>query len=519
MAAIPETERVRWQQAMFTGSTRRDFFKNSAAGTALLGLGGLGLMGRMPAVSARQANLDPNLVRLDPGIEPLVQFLEETPRDTLLEEVADRIRKGLTYRELVTALFLAAVRNILPTGRFNFHCFLMVHAAHQASLASPDNERWLPIFWVLDEFKRAKGPQVDVEKMPPIDESKLPSLGNARQAFFTAADDLDFPAAEAAVVTLLRNGAVDELFDQLAVHGARRDFPGLGHPSIWVSNAWRTLPVVGWQHAEAVLRSVALLVFAGDRDPRCLRIWQHNRELAAKVPGGWMEGQSSPEATTDLLAAIRQASAEDAARNAVELLEAGVAPQSVWDAAFLAAGELLMRHPARPERWGNGLIPIHAATSLNALRYAYGTAAQDDSRRFLLLQSVAVVPTFRERLRLQDGQIDQMEPAMLTTSGLEAAGEIFTDIGTDRSLAARKALAYLEGGASPQVLIDAARRLAFYKGNNTHDYKFTAAVFEDFEHLSPQYRNRFLASCMYIFRGTAEKDIPLVDRSRAALKS
>ena len=97
-----------------------------------------------------------------------MRFLEETPRNRLLEEVADRIKKGLSYRELVTALFLAGVRNILPTGRFNFHCFLMVHAAHQASLASPDGERWLPIFWVLDEFKRAKGPHVDVEKMPPI---------------------------------------------------------------------------------------------------------------------------------------------------------------------------------------------------------------------------------------------------------------------------------------------------------------------------------------------------------------
>lgn len=168
-----------------------------------------------------------------------------------MEEVADRIRRGLSYRELVTALFLAGVRNILLTGRFNFHCFLMVHAAHHASLASPDSERWLPIFWVLDEFKRAKGPQVEVEKMPPFDETKLPSLRQAREAFFQTADDFDFPAAEAAVVAPVRNGAVGELFDQLALQGSRRDFPGLGHPSIWVSDAWRTLPVVGWQHAEA----------------------------------------------------------------------------------------------------------------------------------------------------------------------------------------------------------------------------------------------------------------------------
>jgi hypothetical protein len=120
-------------------------------------------------------------------------------------------------------------------------------------------------------------------------------------------------------------------------------------------------------------------------------------------------------------------------------------------------------------------------------------------------------------LPLQDGRIDQLEPVPL--SGQEAAGEIFADIGTDRSLAARKALAYLKDGAPPKALIDAARRLAFFKGDNTHDYKFTAAVFEDFEHVAPQWRDRFLASCMYIFRGSADRDIPLVDRARTALKS
>ena len=95
-----------------------------------------------------------------------------------------------------------------------------------------------------------------MEKMQPIDEAKLPSLHKGREAFFKAAEDLDFPTAEAAVVALVRGGAVGELFDQFALRGARRDFPGLGHPSIWVSNVWRTLPVVGWQHAQAVLRSV-----------------------------------------------------------------------------------------------------------------------------------------------------------------------------------------------------------------------------------------------------------------------
>jgi hypothetical protein len=56
-------------------------------------------------------------------------------------------------------------------------------------------------------------------------------------------------------------------------------------------------------------------------------------------------------------------------------------------------------------------------------------------------------------------------------------------------------------------------------GDNTHDYKFTAAVFEDCEHDAARWRDRFLASCMYIFCGSADRDNPLVDRARAALKT
>ena len=46
-----------------------------------------------------------------------------------------------------------------------------------------------------------------------------------------------------------------------------------------------------------------------------------------------------------MLAALRQANAETSADKAVELLNRGVAPQSVWDALFAGANELLMRAP------------------------------------------------------------------------------------------------------------------------------------------------------------------------------
>ena len=48
--------------------------------------------------------LTPASERAPVPIEPVVRLLEETPRDKLLEAVAERIRGGLSYREVLTAL-------------------------------------------------------------------------------------------------------------------------------------------------------------------------------------------------------------------------------------------------------------------------------------------------------------------------------------------------------------------------------------------------------------------------------
>ena len=138
-------------------ATHRDFCRLSAT-AGLLGLSDFGFLSGLPAVSAADAKLDPKVVKLHPEIEPLVRLLEETPRKKLLEEVASRIHKGTTYREVLAALLLAGVQNVEPRPQvgFKFHAVLVVNSAHLASLSSPDENRWLPIFWALDHFKERR---------------------------------------------------------------------------------------------------------------------------------------------------------------------------------------------------------------------------------------------------------------------------------------------------------------------------------------------------------------------------
>ena len=84
-------------------------------------------------------------------------------------------------------------------------------------------------------------------------------------------------------------------------------------------------------------------------------------------------------------------------------------------------------------------------------------------------------------------------------------------------LAARKVLAYLKENPQPKELIDAARRLIFLKGNNAHDYKFSSAVLEDYQNVSPAWRDRYLAASVFNLRGSGGADNDLVKRTRAAL--
>ena len=184
---------------MSASPDRRRFLQTATAATAL-GLGDLPFT--LPAVAAADAKLDPKLVHLNPEIEPLVRLIEDAEREHLLEDIGTRIKKGTTYQEVLAALLLAGVRNIQPRPSvgFKFHAVLVVNSAHLASLASPDRERWLPIFWALDNFKssQAQNQKEGGWRMKPVDEMKLPPAHKAFGAFTEAMDNWDVEAADAA---------------------------------------------------------------------------------------------------------------------------------------------------------------------------------------------------------------------------------------------------------------------------------------------------------------------------------
>jgi hypothetical protein len=504
-------------------TTRRRFLETAAASGALSAFleMDLGFLGRLPRVSAEETKPDSRVVQLSSDIEPLVRLLEETPRERLLEEVAGRIRQGTTYKEVLAALLLAGVRNIQPRPvGFKFHAVLVVNSAHLASISSPEEHRWLPIFWALDYFKDSQAKDVSEGDwtMAPADEGAVPDGSEASSTMFVEAMNAwDETKADAAAAGLARSGQPAEVYELFSRFGCR-DFRDIGHKAIYVANSWRTLDCIGWQYAEPVLRSLAyaLLEHGGDnparQDLEADRPGRQNLERAKTIREGWQNGKLDDQATGELLATLRNGSADDACQQAVAMLNRGVAPQSIWDALLVGSGELLARQA--------GIVSLHAVTSSNALFYAYRANQDDATRRLLLLQGAAFVPMFRAAMqgrgKLADVDLRTLEPLTLSPAA-DSIGEIFADVSDERMTAARKTLAYLQNQGDAKAFIDAARLLTFFKGNNAHDYKFSSALLEDYGHLSPGWRDRYLASGVFNLRGSGEKDNQLVQRTRAAL--
>src|SRR2546427_759576 len=281
----------------------------------------------------------------------------------------------------------------------------------------------------------------------------------------------------------------------------------------------RLLQFIGWQHAEAVLRSLAFACLNHDvknttpalSDEPADRPWRRNQKLVAGMGSAWMSGKVDDGATREMLAVLRQGTDEEACDKAVALIGSGISPQSIWDALFIAASEIVMRQPNVPN--------VHSMSSANALRYAFQASGDDVTRKLLILQDCAFITRFRDAVRgkVADLRIDDVKPLAVKESA-GAIEEIFSDVSADHLNGAKKIHYYLSNGGSPQDLMNAARRLIFLKGRDAHDYKFSCAVLEDYFKVSPAWRNQFLAASSFYLKGSGEKDNVLVQRTRAAMK-
>jgi len=505
--------------------SRREFLKSSAGAGFLLGWATPAALSALAPGARAEAQVNPDLVRFTPDIEPIVQLIEETPREKCVEMMVEQLQRGLPYRTFLASLFLAGIRDVNPQPPgFKFHCVLAIHSANQLSLDAAPEDRVLPLFWALDQFKKSQAENVKQGDfhLRQITGS-LPAPEKAATEFHAAMQAWDPERANRAVVALVRSRGANEVVEAFWRYGAR-DFRHIGHKGIFVANSWRTLQTIGWQHAEPAMRSLVLacLHIDGQRpasgasldEPVYLVNVERAQKALPGLPGNWTEGGEDKGTTLDLLDAMRSGKAGDACQKTVDGLTSGkMQAQAVWDAVHLAAGELMMRNRA--------IFGIHTVTTANSLNYAFRTAADPETRLLMLLHGVAWMCSFRDiikRGKTYPVKITDLAAAKISDDPAKGAAEVLELVGKDMPGAAARAFTLAEKHPKAEAYTSAARHLIFRKGMDAHHYKYAAAIFEDYGLVSPAWRPHLLATSVYYFRGSNDPDSRLMTQAVEAVK-
>ncbi len=460
----------------------------------------------------------PGLARTLPGVGALHRLLEETPRERAAAELAGLVKGGLDRRTTLAALAVATARRVRPFPHvgFKYHTVLALQSVRLTALNLPEEERWLPVFWALDYFKRAQERERRLSgwTMGPRPAPVAGTAAAARRRLIEALDRWDLEAVDPAILDFARLAALEELSEVLFRYGIR-DLRAIGHKAIAVQNAHRLLPVVGPEYAPPVLRSLAAALQnhgydanPATRDLPSDRTWREFQGMLGEVPKGWKRGRRDDAARNELVRTLREVPELDAGRAAIDLLKRGVSADSIWEGIFATAAELVLRLPR--------VVPVHAQTSANAFHYVFRHARDEDTQLLALLQSAAFMPGFRRRVGgARPGlRIEDLEPLPVSGSGADTLREAFSELPGDPVSSARKALHYLQQGGSTDRLAGSARRHLARNGRYAHDYKFTEAALENYRAMAPTaWRDRILAASMAYFTGSAEAPSPVSQRA------
>lgn len=467
-----------------------------------------------------EAEVTPDLFRFRPELEPLVSLIERTPRDKCAAMAVDQLRRGVSYRQFMAALFLAGIRNVNPRPPgFAMHCVFVVHAAHLLSLEAPADARLLPMFFALDEFKKSQ----DRDASSPTGDYTMRAISGALPSPEKAANELqaameawDSERAERAITVLAGQRSVPEIFDLLWAYGVR-DYRNIGHKAIYTANAIRTLQTIGEQHAEPVLRSLVLglLDFGKERkvngyafEDQCyLGNVKRSRETFTRLASGWMDERSSRDAVKSTMSAIHDSLPDEAcAAVAARLVKGDVAAGSVWDSVHLAAAELRMRVSSGP------IAAIHAVTSANGLRHCYLAATTPATRHLILLQAVGWMTQFRTLI-----EAAKPEPRKFDITELQPADT--PDAGKDLDSAAAHAMRQAMEPSTRMAFQSQVLRHTIAKANEVHYYKYQAALLEDIPLVSTEWRPHFTAVTVYYAKTANDAEPAPMQQAREALSA
>lgn len=448
----------------------------------------------------------------------LLRFVRETPLDAIVPAAVARLRAGLPLAELAAATLLAGLLDIRPRPvGFHFHCVLQLPAIGSVAAALPPAEQPLPFLFALHVYKQSQAAMATRTpwSLPPPPKV-LPDASLAAAQLAAALDEFDLEAADAAVTALHRTAPQEAVLAALLPF-TLRDFADVGHHPIFGTAAFRLLDLLGWQHAEPLLRALVHgFVLAGRTDTLApftasrglaRRLLAERPALAAPSPlpleprgslAPPLPGTAALPPASELPPFVRATLGESSgtALAAMQALLRALPPELALQHGFAAAErvalELLLENPK--------LLSVHAATSIRALRELAARTADRELQFTALFQAAAWCPLWRKAFggAHDDDTAASLDalvrdaaalpptppsPSLPTSSSTARATELLADHGRveRRALAVALLRALDDARGDPQAAANyraAARALLVAKGREAHDWKFFAVIDE-----------------------------------------
>ncbi|MFT4514173.1 MAG: hypothetical protein ACI91B_002881 [Planctomycetota bacterium] len=428
-------------------------------------------------------------LRTPQDLEQFAARVRDVPADKTLTFAAEQIAQGASWQELLAAVFLAGARDIRPRPHGILHTVMMVESTFQlADAAAAPRDAWHLALFNLQDFKASQARDIRENNnylMQPIAVDRTLTGAAAKKEFAAAMTAFDAKRAEHAVVQLLPHVSRVEFFELFRPF-AVRCYAFIGHKMIYATHAERVLQRIGWQYAEAPLRSLVLACLV-NRDTTS---FDRVRKLTETLPTKWLElAGGDGQAVFDEL---RTSKPEDAPTVVIQHMKRGLDTSRAWDAIVRLGSLIFQRRPGRRSADGRtSLLPVHALTVPNAMRTSFLRSRDEDTKKLLLLQAASWTVSLRDDLA------NMVNLSMKTKQRIDARQEpeSLDDAFASSSPSALRALMQRD----ERDLTEASKRLRaslVRTGSEHHQHKYAAAMFEEAERVEESLRPTIIAAAI-----------------------
>jgi hypothetical protein len=445
-------------------------------------------------------------------LEPLVALLQETPTDDLLPVLVDRLDRGTTLRDLVSAAALANARTFGGSHYDGFHAFMALAPAYHMAAELPRDRQPLPVLKVL--YRNS----IYIQEVGGREHEKLHAVGTARLTDRDAACRTmreamrrhDVDGAEVAFASLAESSLENALNDLLQFN-VEHD-PGV-HEIVLVWRAWEMLDFVGRDHAHTLLRqSVRQNIVDSERSenvpndslPSLVMTLLDRHGLGSAALGRRAADDTWVE---HMIATILDSNPQQATEAVAVALAEGFSPEHVGEAIALAANQLVLR---QVECW-DGVIDrrthgdsfgVHASDAVNAWRNVARVSSVRNQAASLMLAASYVRKSHRwsddRRWRGHERQPFPSQEQLEHVKSTEP-GALMRDLdGAIRENNQFRACAivqrYGEMGHPPRPVFDLLLKYAISEDGRLHAEKYYRTVSEEFAAIRPAFRWRELVA-------------------------